>query len=113
MKKGRMLPHWVSNVALISVFVFCYLIIYCNVIALGYKVSKLEKQYQQLQNWNQYYRSQILKELSLEKVKQRAAKMNLSLEIPAQWRIVDITNIETQLKNGNGNNAYAEEHKQN
>ncbi|HOK80111.1 MAG TPA: hypothetical protein PK303_05160 [bacterium] len=113
MKKGRMLPRWVSNVVLISVFVFCYLIIYCNVIALGYKVSTLEKQYQQMKNWNDYYRSQILKELSLEKVKQRAIKMNLSLEIPNQWRIVEITSSETETDNRNKNHAYGEERKQN
>lgn len=94
MKNRRMLPQWVSNLALIFVFIFCYLILYCKVIALGYKVSALERQSQQLKNWNQYYRSQILKEMSFEKVKKRAEKLNLSLEIPTGWRIIEVEKTE-------------------
>jgi len=105
-----MRPHWISNITLISVFIFCYLVIYCKAIALGYRVSDLEKKYQQLKNWNSYYRSQILKELSLDKVKQRAGKLNLSLEIPDDWRIIDLVDSETQEKSGD-KKAYAGEKK--
>ncbi len=98
MKNRRMLPQWISNLAFASVFVFCYLIVYCKVIAIGYKVSDLEKQLQQLKNWNQYYRIQIQRELSFEKVKLRAEKLNLSLEIPDRWRIIEVEGAE----NSNG-----------
>ena len=107
MRNRRMLPQWISNLALASVFVFCYLILSCKVIVISYKVSDLEKQLQQLRNWNQYYRSQILKEMSFEKVKLRAEKLNLSLEVPDKWSIVQIN--EPEDSQGNNNYANAEE----
>lgn len=108
MKKRRKVPDWMTNVSIVAFFIFCYLIIYCKVVALGYRVSELEKNYQQMKSWNQYYRSQILKELSLEKVKQRAEKMNLSLGIPETWRILSLTETETENFRRD-NNAHAAE----
>ncbi|MCM8764071.1 MAG: hypothetical protein NC830_01720 [Candidatus Omnitrophica bacterium] len=108
MRVRRKTPDWLLNIVFASTCIFCYLIIYCKAVAMGYKVSELERKRQQLENWNQYYRSQILKELSLERVKERAEKMNLSLEIPESWRIVsiDITGTETDTWD---KNAHAEE----
>ncbi|MCM8816526.1 MAG: hypothetical protein NC913_03315 [Candidatus Omnitrophica bacterium] len=108
-RSRRKVPDWITNLSLIGLFMFCYLIIYSKTLALGYKVSELERNYQQLKNWNQYYRSQILKELSLEKVKERAIKMNLSLEIPTTWRIITFVSSETDIQKDN--NAHAEESK--
>ncbi len=107
MRTRRKIPDWITNLSLIAIFIFCYLIIYCKAVALGYKVSELERNCQQLKNWNQYYRSKILQELSLEKVKARAARMNLSLEIPETWRIISFVNTETDIRRDN--NAHAQE----
>ncbi|MCM8829150.1 MAG: hypothetical protein NC902_07735 [Candidatus Omnitrophica bacterium] len=104
----RKKPDWLLNIVFVTVFIFCYLIIYCKAVAMGYKVSELEKNCQQLKNWNQYYRSQILKELSLERVKSRVEKMNLSLAIPETWRIVSIDYSESET-GGIDKNAHAEE----
>lgn len=109
MRNRRKIPDWIINLSLIGVFIFCYLIIYCKAVALGYKVSELERNCQQIKNWNQYYRSQILKELSFEKVKTRAADMNLLLEIPESWRIISFVNSESDVQRDN--NAHAEESK--
>ncbi len=76
--------------------------------AIGYQVSEMEKQLQQLKGWNQYYRGQLLRETSFEKVKHRAEQFNLSLEIPDKWRIVELQKAE----NANGeitNYANAQE----
>ncbi|MCX7706276.1 MAG: hypothetical protein N2115_08505 [bacterium] len=104
------MPDWITNLFLIAIFIFCYLIVYCKAVALGYKVSEFERRCQQMKNWNQYYRSQILKELSLENVKCRAASMNLSLEIPETWRIISLsTTDDTEIQRDN--KAHAEESK--
>ncbi len=108
MKTRRRKPDWITNLFLVAAFTFCYLIIYCKAVALGYRVSDLERTCKQLKNWNQYYRSQILRELSLEKVKQRAEKMNLSLEIPETWRIISLANSETEIEKKD-KSAHAEE----
>lgn len=108
MKTRRKTPDRIINLFLVAFFIYCYLIIYCKAVALGYKVSELEKNCQQLKNWNQYYRSQILKEISLDKVKARAEKMNLSLEIPETWRIFSFADTETEI-NRETSNAHAEQ----
>ncbi|MCM8815436.1 MAG: hypothetical protein NC937_00870 [Candidatus Omnitrophica bacterium] len=107
MRIRRKKPDWLLNIALATVFLFCYLIIYCKAVALGYKVSELEKNCQQLKNWNQYYRSLILRELSLERVKLRMEKNNLSLTIPETWRIISFDDPlgETESKDKNAHAA--------
>ncbi len=97
MRVRRKVPDWISNLAIVAVFTFAYLVIYCKALTLGYRVSELEKKCEQLKTWNQYYRSLILKDLSYEKVRTRVEKMNLSLEIPENWRIIYLAENEKDV----------------
>lgn len=100
--KGRLLPNWVPNIILFSVFFFLIVYFSCKSIALGYKMSKLAGTCQDLKSWNQYYRTEVLKEFSEEKIRLKVEKMNLSLSVPEDWRIKEIedTRILTGKNNG-------------
>jgi len=102
-----MLPDWVPNLLLASFFIFCYLVFSCKIITISYRISSLDKTYKQLKGWNQYYHTQILKEFSLDRVKSRVVKADPLLEIPGDWRVIEVEEPKTCGKGNDGNRAEA------
>jgi len=100
-RKRRKLPEWIPNIVLGSVLLLAYVLMSCNIIALGYKIAAVSKRYEQLKGWNQYYRSRILAESSSGRVRMKARAFNLPLEIPQDWSVREILHAETsQPSNG-------------
>ena len=89
-KKGRLLPKWIPNIILFSVFFLLSIYFSCKIISTGYKMTKLNGSYKTLKSWNQYYKALVLKEFSPVNIKSKIQDMNLALLVPEKWRIKDV-----------------------
>ncbi len=105
-KNGRLLPNWVPNIIIISIFLLIHVFLSAKIIALSYKLSNISNKYETLKDLNQYYHVEFLKKTSEESIMKKMNKDNLALETPDNWRI-KIIKVNPYNKNKSNGKAEA------
>ena len=68
-----------------------YVFMSSKMIAVGYKIDKVEKVYQELLTVNQNYQAEVMNLCSPGCLKELMRKYGITLEIPPDWSFVDVT----------------------
>jgi len=90
-KKKLDATDWKMFLITAGILLTCYVFLSSKMIALGYKIEKVEKSYQELLTVNQNYQAEVMNLCSPGCLKELMQKYGISLEIPPDWSFVDVT----------------------
>ncbi|HPP30442.1 MAG TPA: hypothetical protein PLE69_05925 [bacterium] len=98
--KGRRksLPMVVVLLGFIWVFLCLYVLLFCKIIAIGYRMEEAKRKYEEINMINKNYKAEILKLSSPEYLLKIVRNAGIELVNPSEWCYVDI-----KFENAKGN----------
>lgn len=99
-KRRKPLPTIAILIGLAWVFLCLYVFLYGKIIAIGYRLDKSKKSYEEINMLNKNYKAEILIHSSPEYLLRITKNAGIELINPSEWCYVDIT-IENAKRNRN------------
>ncbi|MCM8761967.1 MAG: hypothetical protein NC905_01430 [Candidatus Omnitrophica bacterium] len=96
------LPIGVLLLGFIWVFLCLYVLLFCKIIAIGYKMEEAKRKYEEINMINKNYKAEILKLSSPEYLLRIVRNAGIELTNPSEWCYVDIINEDVK---GNRNDT--------
>ncbi len=78
------------SLIILWIFLCSYVFLYCKLVAVGYRMEKAKKSYEELTMLNENYRARILMFSSPENLQKTARAAGIELVSPSEWCYVDV-----------------------